>query len=127
MKTTIRISGIIATVIKVLDPAIASAADDPAPDATAAAFAPSYHFPIRGRIREVENMPAPPISESPIVPVLGRYSDTNPSMVGQKKHIPAAKTSAAPKALAPLALLSNTRPISAKRAENINKPFGFSR
>src|SRR5580658_816450 len=116
-----------ATVIKVFDPAIASAADDAAPDAMAEPFALSYHFPIRGRINDVENMPAPPISDSPRAPVRGRYSDTNPSMVGQKKQIPTAKTSAAPKAPAPLALLSNTRPIAAKTAEKINMPFGFSR
>src|SRR5579863_3606285 len=120
-------TGMMATVINVVEPAIASAADDPAPDAIAEAFALSNHFPIRGRTREVENMPAPPISDSPRAPVFGRYSDTNPSMVGQKKQIPAAKTSAAPKALAPLALLSNTRPIAAKMAEKINIPFGFSR
>src|SRR5579863_10093557 len=116
-----------ATVMNVLEPAIASAADDPAPDAIAAAFALSNHFPITGRINEVENMPAPPISDSPRAPVLGRYSETNPSMVGQKKQIPAAKTSAAAKAPAPLALLSNTRPIAAKSAEKISMPFGFSR
>ena len=43
-------------------------------------------------------MPAPPINDKPNAPVFGKYSETKPSMVGQKKQTPAAKTNAAPKA-----------------------------
>jgi hypothetical protein len=88
--------GIYMTFRKVSEPAAELAAASSSPEAKAAAFALSYHPPIMGRIREVENIPAPPISESPNAPVFGVYSDTNPSMVGQKKQIPTAKTMAAP-------------------------------
>src|SRR6186713_819886 len=107
----------IATFINVLEPATASAATGSDPAAMAPALKLSYHFPIKGRINETENMPAPPISDSPRAPVLGRYSDTKPSIVGQKKQMPDAKTSAAPKAPYPLALLSSTRPMAASPAE----------
>ena len=47
---------------------------------------------VIGITSEEENIPAPPINERPRAPVLGKYSETNPSMVGQKKQMPAAKT-----------------------------------
>src|SRR4051812_20971698 len=95
---TISIAGMMATLRKVFDPATASAPAALVPEATAAALKSSYHFPISGRISETENIPAPPISERPSAPDLGTYSATKPSIVGQKKQIPAANTSAAPNA-----------------------------
>jgi len=55
-------------------------------------------LPIRGKINDTENIPVPPIRAKPMAPVLGRYSDTKPSMVGQKKQMPAANMKAAPNA-----------------------------
>src|SRR5690349_16959538 len=101
-----RIAGIMATFIKVLEPAIASASADVEPLEIAAFLKPSNHLPIIGITNEVENIPAPPINERPSAPVLGKYSDTKPSIVGQKKQIPAAKTNAAPNAAYPLDLLN---------------------
>ena len=70
---------------KVFDPASASGVAEPA--VTAAALKSSYHLPIIGIMSEVEKHPAPPINDSsPNAPVLGRYSDTKPSMVGQKNR-----------------------------------------
>ena len=89
-------AGRIATLMNVFEPASASGAAEFA--ATAAALNWSYHLPIIGIASEDENMPAPPINDKPKAPVSGRYSDTKPSIVGQKKQIPAAKTNAAPKA-----------------------------
>ena len=37
----------------------------------------------------------------PSAPVLGKFSETKPTMVGQKKHTPKAKTAAAPKSIEP--------------------------
>src|SRR6516225_5049378 len=125
MKITKTIAGIMATFIKVFDPATASGFD--APLATAALLKLSYHLPIIGMTRDVENIPAPPIKDNPSAPVLGRYSETKPSIVGQKKQMPAAKTNAAPKAADPLALLSKSRPMHARKEDKINIPFGFNR
>ena len=74
----------IATFIKVFDPAIWSASVEVAPVAIAAALNLSNQFPITGSISDTENIPAPPISESPNAPDFGTYSATKPSMVGQK-------------------------------------------
>src|SRR5215831_11653051 len=98
VKTTSRIAGIKATFNKVSEPATASAFATSSPAATAVCFALSNHFPMIGNTRETENIPAPPINDNPNAPVFGKYSDTNPSIVGQKKQIPAANTAAAPKA-----------------------------
>ena len=87
-----------ATFKNVFEPAMASACAPEYPNCAAVALKLSYHLPISGITSDEENMPAPPISERPSAPVFGRYSDTNPSMVGQKKQIPAAKTNAAPNA-----------------------------
>ena len=91
-----------ATFRNVSEPAIASALTASTPLVTAAVFALSNHLPITGIIKAVENIPAPPINDKPKAPVLGRYSETKPSIVGQKKQIPIAKTKAAPKAAYPL-------------------------
>src|SRR3982751_2132121 len=96
MNATKTIAGIIATFIKVFEPATASGLAEPA--ATAAALKSSYHLPMIGITSDVENIPAPPINDKPSAPVLGKYSETKPSIVGQKKQIPAAKTNAAPNA-----------------------------
>src|SRR5215207_6903980 len=120
-------AGIIATFKKVLEPAIASAFVTSSPAAIAVALYLSYHLPITGNIKETENIPAPPINDRPKAPVLGKYSDTKPSMVGQKKQIPIAKIKAAPKAATPLALLNSIKPMHANKAENINMPLGFNR
>src|SRR5690349_12053464 len=98
MNTTNTMAGMIATFKNVLEPAMASACSAVLPAATAASLNLSYHPPINGITNEVENIPAPPIKERPRAPVLGKYSETKPSIVGQKKQMPAAKTSAAPKA-----------------------------
>src|SRR6185503_15441512 len=82
---------------------------------------------IMGTTSEVENIPAPPIMESPRAPVLGRYSETKPNIVGQKKQTPSAKTKAAPNAASPLTILNKINPIPANNDENINIPFGFIR
>src|SRR5436190_21497738 len=111
----------IATFINVFEPASASGVAEPA--AIAAALKSSYHLPIIGIIKEVENMPAPPINDKPNAPVFGRYSETNPSIVGQKKQMPAAKTKAAPNAAYPVALLNKKRPIHASNAESISMPL----
>src|SRR6188474_1162832 len=95
---TNKIAGMIATFISVSVPATASAFETSLPAATAASFALSNHFPITGNTSETENIPAPPINDNPSAPVLGKYSETNPNIVGQKKQIPAANTAAAPKA-----------------------------
>src|SRR5215469_8117929 len=97
-KTTRTIAGMMATFKNVFEPAIASAWVAVLPAATAVALKLSYHLPINGITSEVENIPAPPINERPSAPVLGKYSETNPSIVGQKKQMPAAKTKAAPNA-----------------------------
>src|SRR5665647_2377533 len=112
VKTTNNMAGITATFKKVLEPAIASAAAVVAPLLIAPALKPSYQCPIIGTMRDVENMPAPPIIERPSAPVSGRYSDTNPSIVGQKKQTPSAKTKAAAKAAGPLTMLNNISPVS---------------
>lgn len=91
-------AGMIATFINVSDPAIAFALATSIPSVMAFAFALSSHFPITGKINETENIPAPPINESPNAPVFGKYSDTNPSIVGQKKQMPIANMAAEPKA-----------------------------
>src|SRR4051812_40732398 len=96
MNTTKTTAGMIATLMNVWEPASASGVAEPA--ATAAALKSSYHLPMIGIIKEVENIPAPPISDKPKAPVLGKYSETKPSIVGQKKQMPAAKTNAAPNA-----------------------------
>src|SRR5579871_2326337 len=96
---TNKIAGIMATFKKVLEPATASACGPVNPLATAADLKSSYHLPIKGIMIAVENMPAPPINDKPNAPVLGKYSETKPSMVGQKKQTPAAKTKAAPNAM----------------------------
>src|SRR6478735_5517347 len=89
---------IIATFINVSVPATASAFETSLPAATAAPFALSNQLPIIGNTNDTENIPAPPINDNPNAPVFGKYSDTKPSIVGQKKQIPAAKTAAAPTA-----------------------------
>lgn len=124
---TSRIAGMIATFNKVSVPATASAFETSVPASTAEVFALSNHLPITGNTSETENIPAPPINDNPNAPVLGRYSDTKPSIVGQKKQMPAAKTAAAPKAAYPLDLLKRNKPIPENNAENINMPLGFSR
>ena len=127
VKTTNKIAGITATFKNVLEPAIASAAAALAPELMALAWKLSYQCPIMGTMREVENIPAPPIIERPSAPVSGRYSDTKPSIVGQKKQTPNAKTKAAAKAAGPLTMLNNISPIPANSEEKINMPFGLSR
>ncbi len=116
----------IATLKKVSEPAMASALATSLPAIRADSLALSNHLPMIGNISEVENIPAPPINDKPNAPVLGRYSETNPSIVGQKKQIPTAKTAAAPNAAYPLALLNKNNPIAANKAEKISMPFGFS-
>ena len=116
-----------ATFMKVSEPANDSACDGSIPWAIAFALASSSHLPITGKINDTENIPAPPINERPSAPDLGTYSDTKPSIVGQKKQIPTAKTAAAPKAAYPLNLLNNNKPIPANKAEKINIPFGLRR
>ena len=96
INTTKTIAGIMATFINVWEPASASGVAEPA--ATAADLKSSYHLPMIGMISDVENIPAPPINDKPKAPVFGKYSETKPSMVGQKKQMPAAKTNAAPNA-----------------------------
>ena len=104
MKITRSMAGIIATFNNVSVPAAASAFEisfllQLLP------FCLVKPFPITGNINETENIPAPPINDKPNAPVFGKYSETNPSIVGQKKQIPAAKTAAAPNAAYPLDLL----------------------
>ncbi len=115
-----------ATFKRVSLPATASAFATSVPELTAAAFALSNHLPITGNTKETENIPAPPINDKPNAPVFGRYSDTKPSIVGQKKQIPTANTAAAPTAAAPLEILKRYNPMAANREENISMPFGFS-
>ena len=102
-------AGIMATFKRVSLPAAASALTTSFPELTAASFALSNHLPIAGSIKETENIPAPPISDKPKAPVFGRYSETKPNMVGQKKQIPTAKTAAAPKAAYPLEILKRNK------------------
>jgi hypothetical protein len=55
----------------------------------------SYHFPIRGSMSEVENMPAPPINERPSAPVFGKYSETNPTWLARRNKYPLQKQGSA--------------------------------
>ena len=89
----------IATFMSVSDPAAASAVAASTPAAAAFAFASSNNLPIIGTTSDTENIPAPPINDKPRAPVFGKYSETKPSMVGQKKQMPAAKMNAAPNAI----------------------------
>src|SRR5688500_17116486 len=107
---TSKITGKMATLKNVSEPAMASALAASFPAIMADSFALSYHLPMIGSISAVENIPAPPIKDKPNAPVLGRYSETNPSIVGQKKQIPTANTAAAPKAAYPLDLLNRNNP-----------------
>ena len=50
---------------------------------------------MTGSTIETENIPIPPINESPNAPVSGKFSATNANIVGQKKQMPIAKTPAA--------------------------------
>ena len=70
----------------------------------------------------MESNPTPPIRDKPKGPVFGKFSDTNPIMVGQKKHIPTANTPAAAKAIYPCAYPSHNNPIKENTAEKNNKP-----
>ena len=99
-------AGMIATFKNVLELAILFASLGDAPEWMAASLKFSNHLPIIGKINATDSIPPPPIRDKPKAPVLGRYSETNPSMVGQKKQIPTANTIAAPKAAFPLAWLN---------------------
>jgi hypothetical protein len=44
----------------------------------------SIDLPMIGSTSDVATIPAPPMMESPNAPLLGMYSATNPSIVGQK-------------------------------------------
>ena len=84
-----------ATFKNVTEPANLSAASAFEPALIAALCALSNHEPITGNMNDTDSMPAPPINDKPRAPVSGIVSDTKPSMVGQKKQMPEAKTNAA--------------------------------
>lgn len=88
------------------------------------ALASSINFPMSGKTTETDNIPAPPIIDNPNAPVSGRYSATKPSIVGQKKVTPTAKTAAAANVIPPLVIVNNQSPIKVKIAENKSIPAG---
>jgi hypothetical protein len=55
INTTTSIAGIMATLRKTEEPAIASAFKGVRPVARASALKISYHFPIKGRIKDTDN------------------------------------------------------------------------
>lgn len=73
-------------------------------------------------IRAVESKPTAPIRDNPSGPDLGKFSDTNPIMVGQKKHMPTAKTPAAAKAAYPCAYPNHSKPMNENIAERNRRP-----
>ena len=90
------------------------------------ALASSINFPIIGNTIDTDSIPKPPIIDKPKAPVSGKYSATNPNMVGQKKVTPTAKTAAAAKIIPPEVMVSNHNPIKVKMAENNNIPDGLN-
>ncbi len=55
----------------------------------------SMKMPIIGKEMDAAKLPIPPITLNPKAPLSGIFSETNPNMVGQKKHTPTANTPAA--------------------------------
>src|SRR5690554_6829777 len=45
----------------------------------------SYSCPNQGSTKAVDSNPAPPMRDKPIGPVFGKFSETKPIIVGQKK------------------------------------------
>src|SRR6056297_1977228 len=84
----------------------------------------SIRLPIIGSTIETESIPAAPIMDKPKAPVSGRYSATKPSIVGQKKVTPIAKTPAAKNVVEPLVIVNNQRPINVNIAEKRSVPDG---
>ena len=78
--------------------------------------------PIIGMTTDTDNIPTPPIIESPKAPLCGKFSAMNASVVGQKKVMPTAKTAAATKTKGPDALASKCRPANENIAENQSIP-----
>src|SRR5436190_13782202 len=72
-------------------------------------------------------MPAPPIRFKPKAPDLGIFSDTKPSMVGQKKQTPIPKMIAAKNIISPVMVLNRYNPSAASMVDISNTIWGEKR
>ena len=82
----------------------------------------SSRRPIKGKTRETENIPSPPINDKPNAPLSGMFSDIYANVVGQKNVIPIAKIPADKNMNIPDENESNCKPAKEKIEENNNIP-----
>ena len=97
------------------------------PSGIAFAMPASYQRPMTGSTKPALSMPAPPMIARPRAPVFGKRSFTKPSIVGQKKQTPNAKTVADAKRTGPLETLMRARPTALRTELPRSMPSGCSR